>query len=146
MPFGDKTGPRGAGPMTGRGAGFCAGYDMPGYMNPAFGRGFGGGRGWGLGRGFGRGYGMGHGRGWRHGYYATGLPGWDYGYGYPDPYFYPGGFQPASGSATTSKTLQEEELAYLKEQSQHFTAVLEDINKRVDELQKQTEKKKDKEA
>ena len=34
MPGGDRTGPAGMGPMTGRGAGFCAGYPMPGYMNP----------------------------------------------------------------------------------------------------------------
>lgn len=33
MPRGDGTGPVGAGPMTGRGAGFCAGYSVPGYMN-----------------------------------------------------------------------------------------------------------------
>ncbi len=38
MPFGDGTGPAGAGPMTGRAAGFCAGYPVPGYMNPAMGR------------------------------------------------------------------------------------------------------------
>ncbi len=34
MPLGDGTGPAGAGPMTGRAAGFCAGYPVPGYMNP----------------------------------------------------------------------------------------------------------------
>ena len=38
MPFGDGTGPAGMGPMTGRAAGFCAGYPVPGYMNPAGGR------------------------------------------------------------------------------------------------------------
>ena len=38
MPFGDGTGPAGLGPMTGRAAGFCAGYPMPGYMNPVTGR------------------------------------------------------------------------------------------------------------
>ena len=38
MPFGDGTGPAGAGPMTGRAAGFCAGYPVPGYMNPVMGR------------------------------------------------------------------------------------------------------------
>ena len=59
MPYGNGTGPNGMGPMTGRGAGFCAGYNNPGYMNP-----MGGGRG--LARGFGRGlgYGMGRGRAW----------------------------------------------------------------------------------
>ena len=38
MPFGNGTGPAGLGPMTGRGAGFCAGYPVPGYINPAMGR------------------------------------------------------------------------------------------------------------
>lgn len=47
MPAGDRTGPGGMGPRTGRGAGFCAGYDSPGYANGGFYGGFGG-------RGFGR--------------------------------------------------------------------------------------------
>ena len=34
MPAGDGTGPLGVGPMTGRAAGYCAGYPVPGYMNP----------------------------------------------------------------------------------------------------------------
>ncbi len=91
MPLGDGTGPAGMGPMTGRAAGFCAGYPVPGYMNPVVGRagfygagapvvgpysaGYGmpyGGRvnswlrrgfGFGFGRGFGRGRGWGRGRG-----------------------------------------------------------------------------------
>ncbi len=36
MPAGDKTGPEGKGAMTGRGAGYCAGYDQPGYMDERF--------------------------------------------------------------------------------------------------------------
>jgi len=40
MPWGDRTGPMGYGPMTGRGAGLCAGYPAPGHTNPGFGRGF----------------------------------------------------------------------------------------------------------
>jgi len=88
MPFGNGTGPAGLGPMTGRAAGYCAGFGMPGYMNPVAGRvgfygtaygygmpygGYGmpyGGRvnswlrrGFGFGRGFGRGRGWGRGRG-----------------------------------------------------------------------------------
>jgi hypothetical protein len=93
MPAGDGTGPLGFGPMTGRAAGYCAGYPVPGYMNPIAGRGFwnrglvpaygptpyaqgimpygygaGYGAAWGrrfgwLGRGFGRGWGRGFGRG-----------------------------------------------------------------------------------
>jgi len=48
MPRGDGTGPMGLGPMTGRAAGYCAGYPVPGFMNPyGFGRGLGFGRGWG---------------------------------------------------------------------------------------------------
>ena len=58
MPRGDKTGPRGQGPMTGRAAGYGAGYDVPGYMN----QGVGFGMGWG--GGFGRGGRSGLGRGW----------------------------------------------------------------------------------
>ena len=42
-------GPAGMGPMTGRAAGYCAGYPTPGYMNPVGGR-FGGGFGRGRGR------------------------------------------------------------------------------------------------
>lgn len=34
MPRGNGTGPAGMGPMTGRAAGYCAGYSMPGFMNP----------------------------------------------------------------------------------------------------------------
>ena len=93
MPFGDGTGPAGMGPMTGRAAGFCAGYPVPGYMNPVVGRagfygpgapafgpygvgsyGYGAGYGmpyggWGnswLRRGFG--FGRGFGRGWGRGH------------------------------------------------------------------------------
>lgn len=63
MPGGDRTGPVGAGPRTGRGMG-CSGYDIPGYANPA--PGF---RSWfGIGRG--------GGRGWRNRFFATGIPGW----------------------------------------------------------------------
>ena len=67
MPFGDGTGPRGMGPMTGRGAGYCAGFGMPGFANPIPGRRF---LGLGLGRrrwvgpGFGRGMGFGASVGW----------------------------------------------------------------------------------
>jgi len=70
MPLGDGTGPAGFGPMTGRAAGYCAGYPVPGYVNPIPGRGF---RNIGyvprfLGRGrgaFGRGRGRGRGMGFR---------------------------------------------------------------------------------
>lgn len=47
MPRGDRTGPLGMGPRTGRGAGNCAGANTPGNAAAGFGRGRGGGRGWG---------------------------------------------------------------------------------------------------
>ena len=50
MPQGDGTGPAGQGSMTGRGMGYCAGYDAPGFVNSGFRRGMG--RGLGRGRGF----------------------------------------------------------------------------------------------
>ena len=75
MPFGDGTGPRGMGPMTGRGAGYCAGFGQPGFASPIpGGRWFGFGSGWGrpygypyvgCGHGMGMGRGMERGRGWR---------------------------------------------------------------------------------
>lgn len=74
MPRGNGTGPAGMGPMTGRAAGFCAGFTTPGFANPASGRGQGCGRGNGGGLGRGRGMG-GFGRGFRNQFLATGLPG-----------------------------------------------------------------------
>lgn len=65
MPGGDRTGPLGQGPMTGRGAGYCAGADAPGFMNAGMGRGMGRGFGPGRGRGFTGAWGQGRGRGRR---------------------------------------------------------------------------------
>ena len=66
MPRGDRTGPNGMGPMTGRGAGYCAGFAAPGYANPFS---------------YAPGYGCGHGH--RRMYCATGIPGWAR-FGYPN--------------------------------------------------------------
>lgn len=65
MARGDKTGPMGQGPMTGRGLGYCAGYDQPGFTNNEEnrqGQRRGLRQGGGYGPGFGRGYGGGMGR------------------------------------------------------------------------------------
>jgi hypothetical protein len=61
MPRGNGRGPDGLGPMTGRGAGSCAGNENTGYANAKPGRGLGRGMGRGTGRGLGRGS-MGYGR------------------------------------------------------------------------------------
>ena len=124
MPGGDRTGPAGLGPMTGRAAGFCAGYTVPGYMNPVGGRGF-----------FGRGMGRGGGWGRRNWYYATGLPGWArVGYGWPawggavNPYGY------AAAAPVPGLTAQQE-LDGLKGQAEYLEDSLDGIKKRIEELE-----------
>jgi hypothetical protein len=112
MPRGDRTGPWGMGPMTGRRAGYCAGYSVPGYANPAPGAG--------LGLGYGFGYG---GRGWRHRFYATGLPGWA-------RYDAPWGVPPYAPSPT-----REQELEWLKSHVEALQSELEGANKRISELE-----------
>ena len=118
MPGGDRTGPMGYGPMTGRGLGYCAGYAVPGYMNPA--GGFGYGRGW---------WGRGGGRGWRHMYYATGMPGWAR-FGYEAP---------AGWAVPWSAPTPEQDLSVLKAQAEALGAQLEAINERIAELTKKSE-------
>jgi hypothetical protein len=131
MPGGDRTGPAGLGPMTGRAAGYCAGYAVPGYMNPIPGRGYG----WfGGGRGRGRGF-FGRGRGYRNMYYATGLPDWaGYNIGVYNPYF---------ASAPPAMTAaQEAEL--LKNQAKLMQDNLTDLNERIQELEKAEAEKPEK--
>ena len=123
MPGGDETGPAGMGPMTGRAAGYCAGYPVAGYMNPVGGRGY-----WGWGRGGG---GWGH----RNGFYATGLTGWQRaGLGTPAygvPPVYPTPYAPPLGSAAT----REQQLDALKGQAEYFEDALDGIRKRIEELE-----------
>jgi len=124
MPRGDGTGPMGMGSMTGRGAGWCAGFGMPGYANPIPGRGFG--MGFGRGRGFFGG--RGGGRGWRNMYYATGLPGWMRFGGYDAPY---GGYQPQYMEPDP-----EAEKQALRNQAKGLQSELDFIKKRLDEIEK----------
>ena len=126
MPRGDGTGPAGMGLMTGRAAGYCAGYSVPGYMNPVPGYGA-------YGRGGGRG------RGYRHWYYATGMPGWvRTSYGYPawggyapprTPYPYPMEQAPA------------QEIEMLKQEAEFLHEQLDAIQDRMEALKKGEEKK-----
>jgi hypothetical protein len=132
MPGGDRTGPLGWGPMTGRAAGYCAGYPVPGYLNPIPGGGrFGVGRG-GFPRGGGRGraFGGGRGWGWRSGYY--GYP--PYAPAYPP---YAPGYPPAypEPTAQEEKQILQDELAALEEE-------MKAIKTRMSELEKQEEPKK----
>ncbi len=112
MPRGDGTGPAGAGPMTGRATGFCAGYQAPGYANPVGGRGF---------RGRGRGFrGRGGGRGWRNWFNATGLPGW---------------LRAGLGRQPTPVD-KEQELAGLKQQEEMLKNSLSEIGEHIEQLEK----------
>ena len=127
MPRGDGTGPAGQGPMTGRGAGYCAGYGAPGYMNPGPRGGFRGGHGAGRGR-----------RNW---YRATGMPGWQRArMGMPargsGPGPAPGGaYGPAYGGAPSA----EQELQMLRDRAEQMEQALSDIRERIKELKEEIE-------
>ena len=121
MTGGDRTGPMGMGPMTGRAAGYCAGYNVPGYMNPIPGRGgFGYGRGFGRGHGRGRGFGRGFGWRWAVSPY----------YGYGAPYVNPYAASPAISAQDEAKALKEEAHALQEE--------IAAINQRVKELESES--------
>jgi len=123
--------------MTGRGAGYCAGYGVPGYMNPMVG----GGGFWGMGR-------RGGGRGRRNQFYATGMTGWQRaGYGMPAWGQYPAAapaapMAPAAGYGVPPMTpwaqpTREQEVEGLKGQAEYFEDMLDGIKKRIEELQAQ---------
>ena len=107
MPAGDGTGPTEMGPMTGRAAGYCAGFDVPGFMNPMSGRG--------MGRGFGRG------RGWRHGRRGMARSGGAEADRRP------------TYAASSEPTVQETES--LKAQAARMERALDEIRKRLAELE-----------
>jgi len=115
MPGGDGTGPGGMGPMTGRAAGFCAGYSVPGYANPVGGRGMG--MGWGRGRGMGRGRGFGRGFGWS------------------------GAVEPYPANAFFGPTITaEQELDGLRQQAKLMQDSLGQISERIEQLEKENKK------
>jgi hypothetical protein len=110
MPGGDGTGPMGMGPMSGHGAGCCAGYPAPGFMNQGGGQGF-------CGRGFG---GRGHGgHGHRNRFRATGLPGWA---------------RAGWGGLVFDSTLPRDmQIQALERQAEYFHGALDEIQKRREE-------------
>jgi hypothetical protein len=122
MPRGDGTGPAGMGSMTGRAAGYCAGYGMPGFATPGYGRGF---CGWDRGRG----------GGFKNRFYATGLTGWQRGAGNRPAWGNP--FVPGMsyGTPTASAMNREQELGALKDQAGYLEEILENLRKRIEELE-----------
>jgi hypothetical protein len=116
MPRGDRTGPSGLGPMSGRGAGFCAGFEMPGFANgsPSKGAGMPGYAGGGPGRGAGWLSGLRRGgRGNRNWFHRTGLFDWQ------------------RGGADNYRTASG-----LKDELQGFERATEQIRSRLTELEK----------
>ncbi len=123
MPGGDRTGPMGMGPMTGRGAGYCVGMGAPGFVNRTFGGFFGRGRG--------------GGRGWRNMFHATGLPGWARaGVGVVAPAVAgaaaPSAATPAAGFQSMTP---QQELDALKQQARQAADVLASVQQRISELE-----------
>lgn len=123
MPGGDRTGPMGVGPMTGRGMGYCAGFAVPGFMNRPGWLGFV--RGW---------FSRGGGRGWRHWFRATGLTGWQRAWmGWPA--WGAAGGTPAVFPAHLSP---EQELEILNQQAENLAAALQEIRTRIDQLHRES--------
>ena len=126
MPRGEGTGPMGFGPMTGRAAGYCAGYGMPGFMNltPGFGMGARFGR-W-RGTGF---QGGGGGRGWRNMFYATGLTG-----GHRAAFGWPVFGRGFYGAPAVPAMSREQQVEILKDQTKFLEEQLGAVKKRMEEL------------
>jgi len=128
MPRGDGTGPAGLGPMTGRAAGYCAGYPVPGYMNPVPGGGF-----WGWGRG----------TGWRRWGYVPAAIGWARPPVWPQAAY---GMVPAWGAygapyaAPFAPGATKEQYAdMLKNQAEYLKSMLDEVNEQIKELEEEDE-------
>jgi hypothetical protein len=113
MPQGDRTGPMGQGPRTGRALGFCSGYDTPGYA-----KGFAGGMGRSFGFGMLRGRGMGYGRG--------------HNFDWPAGRFH-------QGFAWPQTINKDDEIKLLKSQAESIKRTQKDLEKRLSELEKEDE-------
>jgi hypothetical protein len=108
--------------MTGRAAGYCAGFPVPGFMNPYVG--------W-FGFGRGRGRGFGRGRGWR---WALSAPWWAW------RGWFPGWFSAPMPYGPMITPQQESEI--LKDQAEMLQEEIKAINERIKELEKEAKEKK----
>ena len=124
MPWGNRTGPEGMGPMTGRARGYCAGFGLPGYMSNR-----------GTRRSFVRQGFFGYGRGFGRRFNPYSFP-FSMQYNF-DPYFYQGYMQPNYN--VESPIRKEDEILILKEQAEYFKKAMEDVNNRLYELESKEE-------
>jgi hypothetical protein len=125
MPRGDRTGPEGLGPMTGRARGYCAGYPVAGFANRGTGMGFGGGYGWSRGRG------RVGGGGWRNRYRLRDPGWWDWsrvGFGSPM-------VSPSVPFAYYAFATKEQQLDRLKRQAEYVEHVLKDLQNQIKNIE-----------
>jgi len=107
MPGGDRTGPQGEGPRTGRGLGYCADNDQPGYETPRQGQWYGFRRGGRSNRGS---------RGWRNRFNA--------------------GFWPGRGRGGFDLVPDAQDTDSLKEQIRELQNTLKEVQNRLDQFDK----------
>lgn len=131
MPRGDGTGPAGMGPMTGRAAGYCAGFSVPGYANPSVPR---------MGMRRGRGRGRGPGRGFGRGFRFSRRPSLGFGRRYPDMMYPP----VAAGSdpyySPYSRVTEDDQLAMMEDELALLREEREAIKERIEELSDEIER------
>jgi hypothetical protein len=113
MPRGDGTGPMGMGPMSGRGAGYCASFTAPGWANSALG---------GC---------CGRGRGLRRIRPAAGRAGWE---SYMDCYGYPGANAPVSDDPETKRLAAQQETNWLQRRIEVMEQALKTARERLTKL------------
>jgi len=131
MPGGNRTGPAGRGPQTGRGLGYCSGYNSPGF-NKAPGMGMGFGRGGGRGVGPGRGLAWRRGRGGGRGYNAALYPPYA---GIAPVYNPPTSWNPNISPENQVNMLKQEK-EFLESEVSAISNALEEINKKISDLEK----------
>jgi hypothetical protein len=130
MPGGDRTGPWGTGPMTGRGLGFCAGYTVPGYIYAGPGRWL---------RGFGRGLGRGRGRGRRAWWGPQALACWQW----AAMGLLPLGARWLSRTVLPHAPTRQQQLEELNEQAESLENALHGIRARINQLEAEPQQNQD---
>lgn len=133
MTHGDRTGPMGQGPKTGRAMGYCSGSDSPGYMTgaPA-------GAGRGTGRGSGRGMSRDAGRGASRGFWCRRIPGFGRSGRFAARGEYPGYYYPAP-----AQTRVESDVDFLENRIKSLRQELDSLTENLKKLRSQESDEKE---